>query len=156
MSSPEPRLCFGCGKDFYPIPKYNREDCPECVTRVENPTCNLPPKYSFDPENPRNGQPLPSPIKAANKGVAIEGLAAYLLMLEGWEVYEATGPNSPVDLIAYRGQEVRYIEVRLGQMNSTGKLEFNKALHSGLPHPTEILVLTLPDLKLHRVGIEFL
>jgi len=65
-----------------------------------------------------------SKVTSANKGAARELVVASNLMLLGYEVYRACGPNGKADLVCRDGQSVLFIEVRQFNINAAGEIKF--------------------------------
>ena len=89
----------------------------------------------------------------ATAGAAIEMVVASQLMLEGWHVYKACSPNGPVDLIAHKGDQVRYLECRAGIVNKSGELKCPTQFRAGMPRPTEFAVFHPVSHTVHYFNI---
>ena len=87
------------------------------------------------------------------KGMAFEMIVAARLMLDGWGVYLAASPNSPVDVIAFKDGVSRFIEVRAGQIGVNGRLYYPKLVHDGYPRPTEMAVYVASNDSIHYLPI---
>ena len=65
-----------------------------------------------------------SKVTCANKGAARELIVSANLMLLGYEVYRACGPNGKADLVCRNGNSVLFIEVRQLNIDASGSVRF--------------------------------
>lgn len=68
---------------------------------------------------------LATDIRASTIGAAGEKLVCVDLMNRGFAVFEAASANSPCDLVAIMGDVCIRIEVKVGSITKSGRLDYN-------------------------------
>ena len=75
-------------------------------------------------------------IATGTTGSISEMMVACHMLAQGYSVFRTVSPHSFCDVVAIKGNESFYIEVRTGYKSSTGAVRFQKKLHDKIATPT--------------------
>jgi hypothetical protein len=76
-----------------------------------------------------HNEPKSPDLPTGTIGAMSELLVAADLMKGGWSVFRALSPACFCDLVAYKDDQCRFLEVRTGYRGVNGKLMFSTRLH---------------------------
>ena len=117
VMTPGLAFCVVCNKQFAKYRKDHRFCSRECK------------QVEVRRRAPRRHLAGEAKVPTGTAGAISELLIATDLLSKGYHVFRSLSPSCFCDLVAYKGAEHHFVEVRSGFLGSSGALTFNKVLH---------------------------
>lgn len=131
------KICIGCDKSFETAKTAQKYCTQKCRT--------------FHKQIERNSLNKSIGLSTGTVGAIAELMACVDLMKNGYDVFRAMSPASNCDILAMKGDEIRFYEIRTGHYYISGdkkKLNWPNRNTNG----KEIIVITHSDNKVHYVS----
>ena len=107
------KICRECGKKFETNNK----------TKI---SCSLSCSRKFNRKKYNDINDTDINLTRNESGMLGELIVMQDLVRKGWNVYKAISGSAPVDLVAFKGDVIYKIEVKLGEMSASGYVNFPK------------------------------
>ena len=92
-------------------------------------------------------------IPSASVGSISEMMVCADMLRKGYHVFRTVSNASFCDVVAIKGNEIMFIEVRTGYITNAGKLSFPHMLHTKVAIPTHYAIYITKDSSIHFVPV---